>query len=112
MTYATSFKSPTPSKSLSYTPAIILSTFMVGADATVAWVNSMGMPNAVDYFLTARVQVEHTLRVHTVVCNHDKLEMHTHACMLFSRACINTVFLEIFVLRLFIFFKVILLQVI
>ena len=33
-------------------------TFMVGADATVTWVDSaMGMPNAVDYFLTERVQV-------------------------------------------------------
>lgn len=32
-------------------------TFMVGADATVAWVdNREGTPNAVDYFLTARVQ--------------------------------------------------------
>lgn len=33
-------------------------TFMVGADATVAWVDSTtGMPNAEDYFLTQRVQV-------------------------------------------------------
>lgn len=33
------------------------STFMIGADATVAWVdNAMGMPNAVDYYNTARVQ--------------------------------------------------------
>ena len=33
------------------------STFMVGADATVAWVdNREGTPNAVDYFLTSRVQ--------------------------------------------------------
>ena len=33
-------------------------TFMVGADATVAWVdNREGTPNAVDYFLTERVQV-------------------------------------------------------
>ena len=34
------------------------STAMVGADATVAWVdNADGSPNAVDYFITARVQV-------------------------------------------------------
>jgi hypothetical protein len=33
-------------------------TFMVGADATVAWVDgSSGMPNAVDYILTGRIQV-------------------------------------------------------
>lgn len=33
-------------------------TSMIGADATVAWVDSStGMPNAVDYFLTQRVQV-------------------------------------------------------
>ena len=32
-------------------------TFMIGADATVAWVdNRDGTPNAVDYFLTQRVQ--------------------------------------------------------
>ncbi len=32
-------------------------TFMIGADATVAWVdNREGTPNAVDYFLTQRVQ--------------------------------------------------------
>ena len=32
-------------------------TFMIGADVTVAWVdNSNGTPNAVDYFLTQRVQ--------------------------------------------------------
>ena len=34
------------------------STYMIGADVTVAWVdNSDGMPNAVDYYLTGRVQV-------------------------------------------------------
>ena len=33
-------------------------TFMIGADATVAWVDSnTGMPNAVDYILTQRIQV-------------------------------------------------------
>lgn len=32
-------------------------TFMIGADVTVTWVdNREGMPNAVDYYLTQRVQ--------------------------------------------------------
>ena len=39
-------------------------TFMVGADATVAWVNTQtGQANAVDYYLTGRDQVNHMHRV-------------------------------------------------
>ena len=34
------------------------STFMVGADATIAWVDvTTGSPNAIDYYLTGRFQV-------------------------------------------------------
>lgn len=43
------------------------STFMVGADATVAWVDgTTSMPNAVDYFLTQRVQV--TMKATSNLC--------------------------------------------
>ena len=34
-------------------------TFMVGADVTIAWLdNRDGQPNAVDYFITGRAQVD------------------------------------------------------
>ena len=33
-------------------------TAMIGADVTIAWLdNNLGVPNAIDYYLTARVQV-------------------------------------------------------
>ncbi len=38
------------------------STFMVGADATIAWVDNLeGTPNAEDYHLSGRFQVQYIL---------------------------------------------------
>ena len=44
------------------------STAMVGADATIAWVdNADGSPNAVDYYITARTQVSRYMTTITIM---------------------------------------------
>ena len=44
------------------------STAMVGADATIAWVdNADGSPNAVDYYITARTQVSRYITTITIM---------------------------------------------
>ena len=53
------------------------STNMVGADATITWINAaMGTANAVDYLLTARspVSTEVNLKKHSIVYSATSLK--------------------------------------
>ena len=39
------------------------STFMVGADVVVTWINGDGQPSAIDYYLTSRQQVHRVVAI-------------------------------------------------
>ncbi len=62
------------------------STFMVGADATITWVDSTtGSPNAVDYYITGRSQVCSCNRYHSYLKQQDSLSV-CHIFIMFPGA--------------------------